>query len=111
MWDDAIFVRDGVALEGGSQQPVRSDRRGARDGPDVQLHPARDHSRAFVLDLADGLGIPTVERAIMLEELQVATELFFTGTTTEIRPTVKVDGRPIGTGRWGRSRDGCSVPS
>jgi D-alanine transaminase len=41
------------------------------------------------------------ERPIQLEELWTAEETFFTGTTTEVRPTVKIDGRAIGGGKPG----------
>ena len=42
-----------------------------------------------------------VERAIPLEEMREADEIFFTGTTTEVRPTVELDGRPVGGGTVG----------
>jgi D-alanine transaminase len=58
-------------------------------------------TRGVVLELARGAGLPVVERAIQVEELAVAEELFFTGATGEVRPCVQVDGRPIGSGRVG----------
>ena len=59
-------------------------------------------TRGFVLERARALGIPVEERAIPVEELRdEAEEVFFAGTTTEIRPTVQVDGRPVGDGRVG----------
>jgi len=36
-----------------------------------------------------------------VEELRRAEELFFTGTTGEVRPCVEVDGQKIGSGRTG----------
>ena len=33
-----------------------------------------------------------------LEELARADEAFFTGTTTEVKPCVEIDGRPVGKG-------------
>ena len=30
-----------------------------------------------------------------------AEEIFFTGTTTEVRPTVRLDGEPVGDGKVG----------
>jgi len=47
------------------------------------------------------IGLPVQQRAIQVEELPGADELFFTGTTGEVRPCVEVDGRTIGTGRTG----------
>ncbi len=58
-------------------------------------------SRGVVLDLARMNGIHVEERPILVEELADADELFFTGTTAEVRPTVEVDGRPVADGRVG----------
>jgi len=41
------------------------------------------------------------QRPIQVEELGAAEELFFTGTTGEVRPCVGVDGTPVGDGRVG----------
>lgn len=98
--DDAILVRDGVALEGAHQNFW-----GVFDGA-VVTHPTTNQilpgiTRGIVLDIAREQGIPVEERAIAVEELARADELFFTGTTGEVRPCVRVDGRPVGDGRVG----------
>ena len=98
--EDAIFVRDGMALEG-----THNNFFAVFDGT-VTTSPASNYilhgiTRGFVLERASALGIPVDERAIPVEELREADEVFFAGTTTEIRPTVEVDGRPVGTGRVG----------
>ena len=97
---DAIFVRDGMALEG-----THNNLFAVIDGT-LATSPASNYilhgiTRGFVLERARALGIPVDERAIPVEELREAQEVFFAGTTTEIRPTVQVDGRPVGTGRVG----------
>jgi D-alanine transaminase len=58
-------------------------------------------TRGFVLELARELGVPVEERAFSAEALKDADELFYTGTTTEVYPTVEVDGQPLGDGRVG----------
>lgn len=98
--DDAILVRDGIALEGAHQNFW-----GVFDGA-VVTHPTTNHilpgiTRAVVLQLARDAGMCVVERPIQVEELGVADELFFTGTTGEVRPCVEVDGRPVGDGTVG----------
>lgn len=98
--DDAILVRDGVALEGAHQNFWA-----VIDGT-VVTHPKTNHilpgiTRAVVLELAEEEGVPVRERAIAVEELAGAEELFFTGTTGEVRPCVEVDGRPVGDGAVG----------
>ena len=41
------------------------------------------------------------ERSFTVNELYAASEIFFTGTTTEVRPTVEIDGRTVGNGNPG----------
>jgi len=97
---DALLVRDGLALEGAHSNlcVVFGDR--------VVTHPLSNQvlpgiTREAVLVAARARGIPVEERPIPLTELPDATELFFTGTTTEVRPTVHLDGKPVGDGKVG----------
>jgi D-alanine transaminase len=61
----------------------------------------RGVTRDLVLDLARKSDIPLSEEPISLDRLRSADEIFFTGTTTEIRPTVRLDGSPVGDGKLG----------
>ena len=97
---DALFVKDGVAIEGSHNNVF-----GVFDGV-VTTHPATHEilhgvGRGFVIELAREIGIEVVERAIPVEEMRRADEIFFTGTTTEVRPTVTLDGQPVGDGTVG----------
>lgn len=97
---DALFVRDGVALEGSHNNVFA-----VLDGV-VTTHPATQRilhgiAREYVMELAGAQGLPVEERPIPLEEMRGAEEIFFTGTTTEVRPTVKLDGEPVGAGKVG----------
>lgn len=97
---DAIFVRDGIALEGSHNNLFA-----VFDGV-VTTAPKSNYilhgvTRDLVIELAGELGLPVEERAIPARELYRADEVFFTGTTTEVRPAVEVDGRRIGEGRVG----------
>lgn len=98
--DDAILVKDGVALEGAHQNFWA-----VVDGT-VVTHPVTQAilpgiTRGVVLELAAANGFAVEERPIQVEELAHAEELFFTGTTGEVRPVVSVDGRPVGDGTVG----------
>lgn len=98
--DDAILVKDGVALEGALQNFWA-----VIDGIAL-THPLTQGilggiTRGVVLELARENGIPAEERPIQVEELAQADEVFFTGTTAEVRPYVRVDGKPVGDGRIG----------
>ena len=97
---DALLVKDGVAIEGSHNNVF-----GVFDGV-VTTHPATHEilhgiGRGFVIELARDIGIQVVERAIPVEEMRQADEIFFTGTTTEVRPTVRLDGQPVGDGTVG----------
>jgi len=98
--EDALFVNDGVAVEGSHNNVFA-----VLDGV-VTTHPATHRilhgvAREYVIELARELGMPVEERPVLLEEMRGADEIFFTGTTTEVRPTVRLDGEPVGTGRVG----------
>jgi D-alanine transaminase len=98
--DDAILIRDGMAVEGAHQNFW-----GVFDGTAV-THPKSNHilpgiTREVVLELAHEKGIPVEERPIAVEELTRADEMFFTGTTGEVKPCVEVDGRSVGNGTVG----------
>jgi D-alanine transaminase len=98
--DDAIFVKDGCAIEG-----AHNNFFGVFGGTLV-TYPRSNLilpgiTRDFVIELAHEIGVPVDERPILVEELRDAEELFTTGTTTEVRPLVEVDGHPVGTGAVG----------
>ena len=98
--EDAIFIREGMVQEG-----THNNVFAVIDG-EVTTAPATNHilhgvTRAVTLELCAGLGIPAGERSFTVDEMRGAEEIFFTGTTTEIRPTVELDGRPVGSGRPG----------
>ncbi len=94
---NAVFVRDGIALEGSHNNLF------AVFGGVLATAPKSNYilhgiTRDFLIELAAGLDIPVEERAIPLPELYRADEVFFSGTTTEVRPVVEIDGRKVGDG-------------
>jgi D-alanine transaminase len=97
---EAIFVRDDVATEG-----THSNLFAVLNG-ELRTHPANHLilpgvTRDVVLELARELGIPCREQPVMEAELRWVEELFFTGTTTDVLPVVRVDDFEIGNGRPG----------
>lgn len=97
---DALLVRDGLALEGAHSNFF------AVFGRTIVTHPASQQilhgiTRGYVIEMARELGYTVDERPIPHEDLAFADEAFFTGTTTEVRPTVTIDGRLVGTGQVG----------
>jgi branched-subunit amino acid aminotransferase/4-amino-4-deoxychorismate lyase len=58
-------------------------------------------TRAIVLDLARRLGVRAREERVTVARLRRAREIFLTGSTIELVPIARVDGRRIGDGRPG----------
>jgi D-alanine transaminase len=97
---EALLVRDGVLLEGS-----HSNVWAVRDGR-LFTFPRCNYilagiTRKRVFELATALGIEAAEEPIFTEALHDLEEVFLSGTTTEIMPVVRVDGRDILDGEPG----------
>lgn len=58
-------------------------------------------TRNAVLELAEGLGIPTAEISLSRHDIFTADECFLTGSAAEVIAAVKLDDRVIGDGKPG----------
>jgi D-alanine transaminase len=58
-------------------------------------------TRRLLFRLAGERGVPVQERMLRRDELPDIAELFMSGTTTEVLPVVRVDGRRVGAGEPG----------
>jgi len=97
---EAIFIRDGKVTEGAGSNLF------AVIGKKVITPPAGPYilsgiTREVVLQIGKQRGLEMVEKELKLPQLYSADELFLTGTTVEVLPVVRLDGKPIGTGRPG----------
>ena len=97
---EAMLVRDGFVTEG-----AKTNFFGVVNGY-LRTHPVDNHilpgiTRSVLRDLARELRIELEERPISVEEIPRTTELFLTGTTTDVMPIVQLDGKPVGTGKPG----------
>lgn len=91
---EAIFVRDGVALEG-----TLSSLFVVLDG-ELRTAPLTNYilpsvTRAAVLELCAGLGIPVREIAVFADDLPRVEEAFMAGTVHEVAPVHSLDGRVL----------------
>lgn len=98
--DEALFVRDGVALEGSSCNLFV-----VKDGM-VITNPKTNYilpgiTRQVVLHLCRALGIDAREAPLFLDLLVSADEVFATHTTGEVVPIVRIDGRAVAGGTPG----------
>jgi len=58
-------------------------------------------TRASIIELAEEIGIPVIEKRITRDEIYCADEAFFTGTAAEVTPIRELDNRIIGNGKRG----------
>lgn len=97
---EAMLIRDGVVTEG-----AKTNFFGVVDGT-LRTHPCDNHilpgiTRSVLRDLASEVGIGLDETPIKASEIPKLSELFLTGTTTDVMPVVKLDDKPVGKGRPG----------
>ena len=98
--DEALFVRDGVVMEGAHTNVCF-----VLDG-ELRTAPLTNYilggvTRDVVLELAREAGIPVREYPLHQDEVARASEAFLTSTTSDVLPIVRVDGAPVGAGAPG----------
>jgi D-alanine transaminase len=101
---EALFVRDGRVTEGSSSNVFVVSRGRVRTtptGPGILPGVTRD----LVLGIARSAGLAVTEADLPVERLFSADEVFLSGTTVEVLPVVRINGRRIGTGKPGRITD------
>jgi D-alanine transaminase len=97
---EAMLIRDGVITEGS-----RTNFFGVVNGT-LRTHPCDNHilpgiTRSVLRELANQVSIELDETPIRASEIPALTELFLTGTTADVMPVVKLDDKPVGSGRPG----------
>lgn len=97
---DAVLIRDGAVTEGGASNLF------AVIGGRLRTYPKSNYilpgiTRDIVIELARAQSIEVDEAPIFAHEIHGAEEIFFTGTTTDVQPVVKLDDRRVGDGRPG----------
>jgi D-alanine transaminase len=98
---EAIFIRNGKVMEGAGSNLF------AVFGKKVITPPAGPYilsgiTREIVIQAGKKRGLEMMEKEIKLQNLYAADELFLTGTTVELLPIVRLDGKPIGAATPGK---------
>ncbi|MEW6671992.1 MAG: D-amino acid aminotransferase [Thermodesulfobacteriota bacterium] len=98
---DAIFVAENGVVREATSSNVFIVEKGT-----LVTHPLTENilpgiTRAVLLSCAKEIHLEIAERFFGKEELYAADEVFLTGTTTEVLPIVKIDGKPIAGGGVG----------
>jgi len=97
---EAMLIRNGVITEGS-----KTNFFGVVHGT-LRTHPCDTHilpgiTRSVLRDLARELNVEFEETPIRVDEIPQLTELFLTGTTTDVMPVVTLDDKPVGKGKPG----------
>src|SRR5712671_369553 len=97
---EAMLIRDGVVTEG-----TKTNFFGVLDGT-LRTHPCDEHilpgvTRSILRELARELSVDLDETPIQASEIPQLSELFLTGTTTDVMPVVTLDNKPVGNGKPG----------
>jgi D-alanine transaminase len=98
--DEIVYVHEGMAIEGSHNNLFMVF------GNTLVTHPLSNQilpgiTREVVIELAEGLGYEVQERIVPVAEMFEADEIFHSGTLSEVKPSVEVDGRAIGDGKVG----------
>jgi D-alanine transaminase len=96
-YDEAVFVRDGVVLEGSSCN-VFLVKDGVLITPPANRYILHGITRATLLEIAQELCIPAEEKEFGPDLLLSADEAFLTSTSMEVMPITEIDGKQIGSG-------------
>jgi D-alanine transaminase len=96
--DEAILVGDDGEITEGSHTSVFGVRGGEILTAPLVANVLPGITRGLVVRLAASVGIPVREESLRRDQLWSLDELFVTGTTADLLPVTRVDGRPIGTG-------------
>lgn len=97
---EAILLREGCVTEGAASNVFvvyRKQLLTPPNGPYILPGITRD----LVVELARASAVDFAERPIAEAELRGADEVWMTSSTKEILPIVRIDGRPVGSGRPG----------
>jgi D-alanine transaminase len=97
---EAILIRDGFALEG-THTSFFAVQNGVLKTAPLSNFILPGITREITIEAALRDGIEVVEEPISASELGKMDELFITGTTTEVVPIVKLDGKPVSGGKPG----------
>lgn len=100
-YDEALLLDvDGFVTEG-SGENIFIVKKGRIYTPD--LTSALDGiTRDSIIQLAEEIGIPVIEKRLTRDEIYTADEAFFTGTAAEVTPIRELDNRKIGSGSRGQ---------
>ena len=129
-YDEAILLTQDGDIADGPGETIFMVKNGTVFTPDLSASILPGITRDTIIQIAQDLGYPVVERALIRTDLYTADEVFMCGTAVEITPVHSIDDHEIGVGpvtlelqkaygdtvrgrseRWGHWLDYTQAPS
>ena len=129
-YDEAIMLTQDGKVADGPGETIFVVQGGTIYTPDLSASILPGITRDTVIQIAQDLGYPVVEKELIRTELYLADEVFMTGTAVEITPVQSIDDHEIGVGpvtlelqkaygdtvrgrteRWGHWLDHATAPA
>jgi len=95
-YDEAILLTDDGYVADGSGENIFIVRDGTIYTPDLSASILPGITRDTIIQIAQDLGHPVVEKALIRTDLYLADEVFMCGTAAEVTPIREVDDQQIG---------------
>lgn len=100
-YDDCLFLNQNGYVSELSAANIFMVKRGKLITPDCASDILEGITRRSIIEIAEELNIPVIERKVALTELYTADEVFACGTSAFVSPIIDIDGRKINTGNSG----------
>jgi branched-chain amino acid aminotransferase len=97
-YDEAIMLTQDGKIADGPGETIFVVKGGTIYTPDLSASILPGITRDTVIQIAQDLGYPVVEKELIRTELYLADEVFMTGTAVEITPVQSIDDHEIGVG-------------
>jgi branched-chain amino acid aminotransferase len=97
-YDEAILLTPEGYIADGSGENVFAVKGGVIYTPDLSASILPGITRDTVIQIAEDLGYPVVQKQLIRSDLYLADEVFMTGTAAEVTPLREVDDVQIGVG-------------
>jgi branched-chain amino acid aminotransferase len=95
-YDEAILLTEDGFVADGAGETIFVVKDGIISTPDLSASILAGITRSTVIEIAQELGHPVVERQLIRTDLYLADEVFMVGTAAEVTPVREVDRREIG---------------
>src|SRR5437763_8941244 len=97
-YDEAILLTDEGFIADGSGENIFIVRDGTIYTPDLSASILPGITRDTIIQIAQDLGHPVVEKTLIRTDLYLADEVFMCGTAAEVTPIREIDDHQVGVG-------------